>query len=904
MYDDKINMILMSFTTKFYSQLHRTKPALLNSIQQELKVLVQSSGGKIVRLGRETFAEFSDDSFSFTIQFFTFIQQLIPFSYKLRKLLLGYSICFYTDESLNSDNLVKKLVHVKEGIGIYFTAHLVQQFSSLFLFEPLPGTELYQLNNVKSFIELPGPELGPLVTRFRAELESSSSRCKILVGQDSDLLLYLCNTIVQQQLSDFSNIYMNINTNSPHLNGFIELFAQSMEGEGEWTSLYKEKLSYLKAERLHEMYNETIQNQLKDILDLWNNLYEHVPIILHIVHLDVLTISLQTTMKQFLINFLQSPLHYVYIIAHDKTDLDWIDEIDRHFVIIQSQHRLKYELPKEQEPYISPTCIMPILYLCHKLSLLYSKSELPLQLERSGFSQVSIRWLLDVFTKIRIFSPVISQYILPSEIEQQIYKSLQEKDRRQINYIVQERLLESLSKHELHPSLGFLGHFRNVDGKADPDLILDCVLQDLYNDYYQELEQSFQSEDFKHIIGIDVFQAIFYIVKSDHILTTGSSLELLKALQEPVPEPITNARIKAYCYINAAALHLISGDLRIASERIKTALLLLQDYKIKKGLEKVFRIFGLIELAKHHIEDSIEYLTFALDSAHGFCNNREKAFSSYYIGVAYFLQGNIPRAISFIEMAIPLFHEIGNNLWEEKCLFLLGRLQFALGNYEKASRTFEEINNIPIAIIWFLKAKLYSSIGNSFEIKHLMQTYSSLHISDTTLELEFYFFLGDYEECVRMCDTLLNSKPELSFTFIEQVDWADGYAQIESILYPQREFIYRQCVCYKALSLSILKPQDRSIVAMIDLLIDDLKPGIEDRGNYDPFDVFYYTCYYLVLQRIEATEIDRATALSSAFKRLQKRASRIEDAEIRRHYLTANYWNGLLSSAAKMHNLI
>jgi hypothetical protein len=46
------------------------------------------------------------------------------------------------------------------------------------------------------------------------------------------------------------------------------------------------------------------------------------------------------------------------------------------------------------------------------------------------------------------------------------------------------------------------------------------------------------------------------------------------------------------------------------------------------------------------------------------------------------------------------------------------------------------------------------------------------------------------------------------------------------------------------------------------------------------------------------------TAVSMAFKRLQRRASRIDDPETRRDFLNLNYWNKALSIVAKEYKLI
>jgi hypothetical protein len=41
-----------------------------------------------------------------------------------------------------------------------------------------------------------------------------------------------------------------------------------------------------------------------------------------------------------------------------------------------------------------------------------------------------------------------------------------------------------------------------------------------------------------------------------------------------------------------------------------------------------------------------------------------------------------------------------------------------------------------------------------------------------------------------------------------------------------------------------------------------------------------------------------------AYKRLQRRATRIDDIETNKAFLSCHYWNGALSQAAKEHKLI
>jgi hypothetical protein len=56
---------------------------------------------------------------------------------------------------------------------------------------------------------------------------------------------------------------------------------------------------------------------------------------------------------------------------------------------------------------------------------------------------------------------------------------------------------------------------------------------------------------------------------------------------------------------------------------------------------------------------------------------------------------------------------------------------------------------------------------------------------------------------------------------------------------------------------------------------------------------------------VEGVEpIDWHTVLSIAFKRLQRRASRIDDAGLKRAFLSGNRWNRMLFAEAKAINLI
>jgi hypothetical protein len=67
---------------------------------------------------------------------------------------------------------------------------------------------------------------------------------------------------------------------------------------------------------------------------------------------------------------------------------------------------------------------------------------------------------------------------------------------------------------------------------------------------------------------------------------------------------------------------------------------------------------------------------------------------------------------------------------------------------------------------------------------------------------------------------------------------------------------------------------------------------------------FYFFANYYIVNEADLSEVDRNTAISMAFKRLQRRAGRIDDVKIRQSYLTNQHWNNALFLTAKEYKLI
>jgi hypothetical protein len=123
------------------------------------------------------------------------------------------------------------------------------------------------------------------------------------------------------------------------------------------------------------------------------------------------------------------------------------------------------------------------------------------------------------------------------------------------------------------------------------------------------------------------------------------------------------------------------------------------------------------------------------------------------------------------------------------------------------------------------------------------------------------------------------------------------------LLFSPKDLFTRLSSTYRALALAKLSAGDSSTGEMA---LDTMRRIIreERRPQTDPNDVFYYYSHYRVLQETGAVEVDMDTAVSIAFKRLQSRASHIDDIKTKPAYLSLNYWNDALGQAAKARRLI
>ncbi|MDR0448196.1 MAG: hypothetical protein LBH07_05965, partial [Treponema sp.] len=368
-----------------------------------------------------------------------------------------------------------------------------------------------------------------------------------------------------------------------------------------------------------------------------------------------------------------------------------------------------------------------------------------------------------------------------------------------------------------------------------------------------------------------------------------------------------------------------------AEESIKEAMLITQNENAGRGLARIYRLFSLVQLTNNLFSEAIDYFSFAVENAHKSNDTAELGISSYYAAVAHFIFGNISKALSLAEEARTASLDAVLPGWADRSRFLKGRLYFETGLYEKALDIFEELKSGPYGSITedftnTVNAWIYRS-GVFIDHKARTETVKLAGFDAKLFRAEAAFIEGKYKKVLELINKVDNSEMDEDMILIEQSDWRSGFYQCELLLFPLHNLKNRMINTLRVLSHCYLnKEEDRTEVTGGEPA--DFQSGIakahptgytggseeairemqwimrDDLPEKDPNGSFYLYSYYQLLKQTGAQEVDMNTAISIAFKRLQKRASRIEDADIKRSFLSTHYWNSALTAAAKEHKLM
>jgi tetratricopeptide (TPR) repeat protein len=473
-------------------------------------------------------------------------------------------------------------------------------------------------------------------------------------------------------------------------------------------------------------------------------------------------------------------------------------------------------------------------------------------------------------------------------------------DRKEkIRLLVRNRLLDWVGRGRLNPCYRLLEALTELGDVCGDEIILKAITSDIINGTSRELEKAMAGGRLRKITGAERIRAVEFIIRTLKALHHGGEGKIRAAFQELPPDCSFSPVLKSQILANLSAFHLGAGDAAAAAETVKEGILLSQG-KNSALLAQSYRLFSLVNISKQRIGEAIDYLDFAVDNAEKSGNHRELAISAYYAAAAQFLFGNMSKAQRFTRQAEAQAAASGNDEWAGRSMFLRGRLCFETGRYREALEIFEALEKKPSGLpdrekllaAWIYRTKIYSH-------NPLVAKPANGGPEADIFEIEASYLAGDYEK-TRELSAALGGFHYEDFLFIEQPDWRSGFTPAEFLIFSRSALWDRMVSAYHALALARLSPSggEEAQHAMQRILRD------ERLSEIDPSDAFYFFAWYRVLEETGAAQVDMNTAVSMAFKRLQRRASRIDDVEVRRDFLALPHWNAALSRAAKEYKLI
>ncbi|MDR3335852.1 MAG: hypothetical protein LBT16_01485 [Treponema sp.] len=523
--------------------------------------------------------------------------------------------------------------------------------------------------------------------------------------------------------------------------------------------------------------------------------------------------------------------------------------------------------------------------------------------KEAGVNPLMVSRALDIFVTQGIIDFREDPQPRIKDFDERVDQALGER-KSLVQNMVSLRILAWVTEGRFRPCYNLLEALSGLGAKGPDFLILDSLAGDLMNNTYGGIEEAIRKNRFKLVVGAKRFAPLLYIFTTLRALIHRDEEEIRRAFLKPSPDSDLIPAYKARILANLASFHLGIQNIAAAQDAVKESMILSQSLHEGKGLAQAYRLFSLVNFSKQKIGEAIDYSGFAIENAERSSYSEELAIAAYYAAVIHLLFGNLSKAERLVRQADEAASITSRVEWADRSRFLLGRLFFETGRYKEARDIFTVLlsQNIPGAPVnreLVLQAWIYRS---RVFLQQPPGRLSGLSSPDARLfEIEAAYLAGEYEHTVKLADNFYTALPKNRFVYIEQPDWRSGFAQCELLLFPSHDFFARLLSTYRALSLSKLKTPASGARAL-----DSMRRVIREEGlpQTDPNDTFYYYSHYCVLQETGAVEVDMDTAVSIAFKRLQSRASHIDDIETKRAYLSLNYWNNALDQAAKLHRLI
>ena len=908
-------MINLFFFLKFKSQLRRTRPDNVRKIDEILTRAIIDAGGKITAGRSVICADFNENTIGFWLDIYILIENLIK-NMDASKDFFGYSLVITGKSPATPELLCRFLANCG---GVFFDSKAVRRFIPYADFER-PSQWQKDKNTHKygsgSFFRI--SELKVFKPDENIAFNWKNDVSRILSAEHGKNILFL-GQVFSQIHSGLHNYCKKINGDFPALSicfdsvglgALIDAWSPGIRSLSNtpandinllWESLFRDRIR-------DEVSNYTVRN-IKRFLFFLLDFYfvaaqkrKRTPVlILENIHLA----------GKMVTELLLESLSEVDIKDRDKLLILGTSDDDISPKKLE-QWRVVFEFvkviaPDDQQLALPKLSIelWEIVYAIALYGRYFSPELFPKLFEEDEKNPVMIARAFSILHTLGVIDNPREPRLLNRNLEERAFKILGDKA-VSIKNSVCGRLLNWAVRRNLNPCFRLLTIIAGLDGTRHIDnlLLLKSIYSDIINGTITGIEQAARCGLLEELFTDQKADAIRCIYKTSNALHTGYENDINEIFQESVRSsnftslPVLNAQI----IVNHCGYYIAKHDMKTAFAKAKEAILQGQN-KNTFCLPQAYRLFSLVSLSKHQIAETIEYLNFALVNAEKIGNYHEMGISAYYAAAAQVLYGDMHKAQRLVQNSIEQSLSAGCAEWADRARFLQGRINFELGHYRKAHDIFEALRKEPYGDISEEKDSLLAAWIYRSQIYYLDQSLPKpepANFDANLFEVEASYLAGDYERTVSLSASLNNPFTGDHYLYTERPDWRSGFAQCEHLYFSQGEIQDRMLCIFRSLALSCLSEEDgeKALLDIEQLLRE------ERLCEMDLWDTFYYYAKYRILEQTGANHVDMSTAVSMAFKRLQRRASRIEDIDTRRQYLNGPRWNRELCVVAKDFKLI
>ena len=922
-------MVQMLFFLRFRSQLRRTRPDLVSSLEDTISGAIFTAGGRISDNRRFLNASFDSDRVGFWLDILILIETVKDALEKAGSELSGHALIFNT--GINEDEAERLCHKLSSGeaaahTGIWCGEPLINAMRHYCFFEKPFGdySELIKFKTYKANPEL----LFPYREKIMRVLDSAQNENTLLLGSLSmgirDGIYEFSNQTIKNDIPPLiirfdSDCICDVLTpqirallaKSPSANMLPELDALGQ-------LLFRERLRsslppfIAEAER---RYFDLLLRSYMTLAQVHKSGQEGNPVLL-IIEEPALAKDHSIQIFKDVYTALENKEELFIIGVNTNDSEDWREWNSVFSRVLKFQGDDFTDMDWDLSEL--PGDLWELLYAFTLLRNYFPAFLFPQIFREEGINPGILERALEMLSLLGIIDSVQDPRPRIPGFQIHAEKKLGER-KEKIKALVGARLLAWELNGKIRPCFNLLCALYEMGCHIDDPLILRTLRCDISNGTFEEMGESFSKKQFGFFTKKENVSILEWIFNTQKALVQQCQNEIRLAFNElppPLPAGIFPG-FRAQIEASLSAYRLGIKDVVAAAETVKE--LMLQNQSLKDGGIPAYRYFSFLNLYKQKIDDTLEYSTFAMDLAEK-TGRDELVKASYFASSSQFIYGNLAAAERLILKAEKTALNLGWLHWALRSRFFLGRIRFENGHYKEALDLFTSLEGkVPLnaektLAAWIYRSSVYLDLApGKGRTKNIMEPDLSISGSMDDYKvfiLEAAYLKENFEEAVNIGNEYLKAvnqqaeslDHEPDFFYTEQPDWRSGFSQCEYMLMPPKTLLNRLASVYHILAQSRLPMSPE----MCDTLRNRIQNLVREEllQEWDTNDVFYFYAWYEILKNVEASQGDASRAVSMAYKRLQRRSSRIDTTESRHNYLTLNYWNNALGIAARENKLI